>query len=401
MSVSWQLFWPALGLLVGTVAGLAVRAVALAGVRRWTRGPALTMLGAAIRIPSLVWSLVFGLYVAIETALDVSHLSPRLHGQLRLVLEAAVILSVTVVLASLVGTLMRRASERQALGGALSGLAQTASRTMVFGVGLLVLLDAVGVQITPILTALGVGGLAVALALQDTLANLFAGIHVLADKPIRVGDYVKLGDSGEGFVIDIGWRSTRVRSLSNTVLIVPNQTVGRASITNYSLPEPRMALSLKISVETSVDPDRIEALLLEEATQTVGHVPGLLGDPMPEVRFIPGFGEYSLDFTLGCHVATFVDQYLVQHELRKRIIRRFRAEGIRMPVPVRAVHLLDGAPSVPQAWARSGSVDAGPLGAGVRHDVEDASTVSAPAPGAAYRHDSDGPHAGGGGRQFQ
>jgi small-conductance mechanosensitive channel len=87
---------------------------------------------------------------------------------------------------------------------------------VVFAVGVLVLLSALGLQITPVLTALGVGGLAVALALQDTLANLFAGLHLLADKPIRVGDYVKVGDAAEGFVIDIGWRSTRIRSFPTT-----------------------------------------------------------------------------------------------------------------------------------------------------------------------------------------
>ncbi len=167
------------------------------------------------------------------------------------------------------------------------------------------------------------------LALQDTLANLFAGVHLLADRPIRVGDYVKVADNAEGFVVDIGWRATRIRSLSNTIIVVPNQMVSRATITNYTLPDARLALGLKISVEYSVDLDHVQAVLLDEVTRAVGAVPGLLDDPAPAVSLIPGFGEYSLDFTVGYHVSTFVDQYRVQDELRKRLLRRllFRREG--------------------------------------------------------------------------
>jgi len=118
----------------------------------------------------------------------------------------------------------------------------------VLVVGGLVLLGALGVQITPLLTALGVGGLAVALALQDTLSNLFAGLHLLADRPIRVGDYVKLADGVEGFVLDVGWRSTRVRQLQNSIAIVPNSSVAKATIVNYYLPEPRLVISVRVSV---------------------------------------------------------------------------------------------------------------------------------------------------------
>jgi small-conductance mechanosensitive channel len=148
-----------------------------------------------------------------------------------------------------------------------------------------------------------------------------------------------VADNAEGFVVDIGWRATRLRSLSNTIIVVPNQTVSRATITNYSLPDARLALGLKISVEYSMDVDHVQAVLLDEATRAVGGVPGLLGDPAPAVSLIPGFGEYSLDFTVGYHVPTFVDQYGVQDELRKRLLRRLRREGIGLAVPARTIHL--------------------------------------------------------------
>src|SRR5256886_8765791 len=123
---------------------------------------------------------------------------------------------------------------------AVRGLAQTIARVAIYVIGVLVPLSVLGVPVTPILPALGVGGLAVALALQDSLTNLFAGLHLLADKPIRVGDYVKIADAVEGYVVDIGWRSTRVRMLQNTVVVVPNKKVAESVITNYDLPEPQI-----------------------------------------------------------------------------------------------------------------------------------------------------------------
>jgi small-conductance mechanosensitive channel len=174
-------------------------------------------------------------------------------------------------------------------------------------------------------------------------------MHLLADKPIRVGDYVKIADSVEGYVVDVGWRSTRVRMLQNVVVVVPNKKVAESIITNYDLPEPRVSLLVRVSVSYASDPDHVERVLVDEALRAADEVPGLLREPAPFVRFIPGFGEYSLDFTLICQVATFVDQYLVQHELRKRILRRFRAEGIEIPFPTR-VNLQvgsDGARALP------------------------------------------------------
>jgi small-conductance mechanosensitive channel len=339
------LVWPLIGFVVAAVAALALRGAVLAVLRRWAGGPdGLAAFLDAVRLPSLLWALVLALFVALEVAGEYAHLPRRLAQQLSLVLEVAIIVSVTLTVAGVAGTLITRAGERGALGGPVTGLARTASRGLVLVVGFLVLLSALGIQITPILTALGVGGLAVALALQDTLSNLFAGMHLLADRPIRVGDYVKIADTVEGYVVDVGWRSTRVRALQNHVVVVPNKKVAESIITNYDLPEPRMALLVPVGVAYGSDPDHVERVLVEEATRAAGEVPGLLADPPPFVRFIPGFGAYSLDFTLVCQVATFVDQYTVQHELRKRILRRLRAEGIEIPFPVRTVELRQPGP---------------------------------------------------------
>lgn len=332
MRAMWsRLFWPAVALVMVSIAALLFRHALVAAFRRWTghRNEDSLFL-QAVRVPSMLWCIVLGLFIALEMA-DVP---PRLAAQIQIVLEAAIILSVTITVAGVLGSVVAAASERRALAVAVTGLFRTAVRLTVLVIGGLVLLSSLGIAITPILTALGVGGLAVALALQDTLANLFAGIHLLADRPIRVGDYVRLSaENVEGQVLDVGWRSTRIRMLQNNVVVVPNKRVAESVITNFDLDETRMGVSIRVAVGYDADPDQLERALVEEAKAAVGQVPGLLGEPPPVVRLIPGFGDYSLDFTLTCQTRRFMDQFIVQHELRKRILKRLRAEGIAMPMP--------------------------------------------------------------------
>jgi small-conductance mechanosensitive channel len=269
---------------------------------------------------------------------------------------ALVILSATMVAANALARGLQHIGQRIQIETAVTGLGTTLIKVLVFTLGGLLILGAVGISVTPLLAALGVGGLAVGLALQDTLGNLFAGVHILVEKPIRVGDFIRLETGEEGYVTDIGWRTTRIRMLPNNMVIVPNAKVAQSILTNYYLPEQRMALLIPVSVSYASDPERVETILVEEATRAAGEIPGLLADPPPFVRFIPGFGESSLDFTLICQVREFVDQYLAQHELRKRIFRRFHQEGIEIPFPQRVVHVRNGNGGPPASLAGESSI---------------------------------------------
>ena len=115
------------------------------------------------------------------------------------------------------------------------------------------MLNGLGLSITPMLTALGVGGLAVALALQDTLANLFAGVYITIAGQIRVGDYLRLDSGQEGYVADIGWRSTRIRMLPNNLVLVPNAKLSQAIVTNYYLPDRELAVLVEVGVDYGSD----------------------------------------------------------------------------------------------------------------------------------------------------
>ena len=200
---------------------------------------------------------------------------------------------------------------------------------LVGSLGVLTLLRYLGIDITPFLTALGVGGLAVALALQDTLSNFFAGFYVSLARQIRVGDFIQLETGQRGYVTDIGWRSTTLRERSNNLVVIPNNKLGQSIVTNFHLPERRMAVSVQVGVALDSDLDQVERVLFE-VVSTAG-IEGLLQEPAPVVLLMPGFGERSLDFTMVCYVADFEDQFRVQHEIRKRIVQRFRKEGITIP----------------------------------------------------------------------
>jgi small-conductance mechanosensitive channel len=286
-------------------------------------------------VPSFYWCIAIGLYIG----LAVSDLPAKyIHYSTKLI-HVIIIFSITIAAANLAGRLFINYIRKSHLPIPTSGLAYGILKGTIIIIGLLVILSVLGISITPLITALGVGGLAVALALQDTLANLFSGIHILMEKSIRVGDFIRLETAQEGYVEDITWRTTRVRMLPNNMVVIPNSKLAQSIVTNYCLPEKRMSLLIPVGVSYSEDPEKIEAVLVEEAKNAVGQIPGLLGDPEPFVRFIPGFGDSSLDFTLICQVQEFVDQYLAQHELRKRIFKRFKKEGIDIPFPHRTVYL--------------------------------------------------------------
>jgi small-conductance mechanosensitive channel len=196
------------------------------------------------------------------------------------------------------------------------------------------------VSLTAIWTTLGVGSVAVALALQDTLSNLFAGLYLLADRPVSPGDYIKLDSGQEGYVLHISWRSTRLRTQSNNIVFVPNSIMSKAVITNYSLPELMVSVTIQARVAYGSDPRQVEKVLLDVTREAARDgVAGLLLDPPPSVNLNPGFGESSLDFSLSLNVRRFEDQVPVQSELRKRILARFAAQGVVVPFPTRTVEL--------------------------------------------------------------
>jgi small-conductance mechanosensitive channel len=167
----------------------------------------------------------------------------------------SLIFTVTMGLANISGRLLSAFLKRIELPISVTSLLNAVAKAIVYAIGGLMMLNHLGVSITPIITALGVGGLAMALALQDTLSNLFAGVHILAEHTIRVGDFIRLESGQEGVVVDIGWRAARIRVPQNNMVIVPNSKLSQSVVTNYYLPERRIALQMPVSVSYDADPE--------------------------------------------------------------------------------------------------------------------------------------------------
>ena len=306
-------------------------------VTRRTENQLDDLLVAGFRIPSLFLVGVIATYLGIRLAdPPASWFEYATKG-----MHLSIIFTIAIGLANVSDRMLAYFLKRAELPISVTSLLLAVVKAVVYVIGVLIMLNYLGISIAPIITALGVGGLAMALALQDTLSNLFAGVNIMAEQTIRVGDFIRLETGQEGYVEDISWRTTRIRMLPNNMVIVPNNKLSQSVLTNYHLPVRQMVLQVPVSVNYTSDPDAVERVLLDEAHQAASEVPGLLADPAPLVRFLPGFGESTLNFSLLCHVREIGDQYPVLAALNLRILKRFRKEGIAFPYPTRTVYLMD------------------------------------------------------------
>lgn len=338
-NVATYLF-PAAAALAGLALGLLARRLILPYLSRTARRSDWKyddVAVEALRNPLVVWFTLAGVYAALET-LRLPEKADRAIAQVLLVIA---ILSVTWALARFTVRALRTGTSEGTLPS-VSLIANVAA-VGVWVVGALVVLERLGISITPIVTALGVGGLAVALALQDTLANLFAGLRILAAGKIRPGDFVKLESGQEGFIQDITWAQTTLRQMPNNLVIVPNTKLATAITTNYHLPDPEQAVVLTVGVAHGSDLAKVERVTLEVARQVQAEVEGAVREFEPLLRF-QGFGASSIDFVVVLRATRHDVRFVPIHEFVKRLDARYAAEGITIPFPVRTVHLKQDSP---------------------------------------------------------
>jgi small-conductance mechanosensitive channel len=329
-----------LGIFVALfVVGYLVRAALYRLLARWAAKSATQLddiIIATTKLPSLFWILLLSALIALQLV----EISEDLRQVIDKILVALLILSLTIVAARLLVALIQRYASRLPVGTALpmTGLTQTLTQWAVILIGMLILLSTLGINITPLLTALGIGGLAVALALQDTLSNLFAGLHVILARQVHPSQRIRLDSGEEGYVVDIGWRSTTLRTPSNHLIIIPNAKLAQSIVTNYNLPDPPVNIVIPIGVSYDSDPERVEHVLKDEAKRFIEELPGFIPTFEPIVRF-QSFGEFSLNFLLIVRVESYDAQFGVWGQIHHRIFKRFQQEGIEIPFPVRTVHL--------------------------------------------------------------
>jgi small-conductance mechanosensitive channel len=219
-----------------------------------------------------------------------------------------------------------------------TSILQYVAKTIIFIIGGLFILQSLGISVTPLLTALGVGGLAVALALQDTLSNLFAGLQILAAKNMHPGDYIMLETGDEGYITDINWRSTTIKALPNRIIIIPNNKLASSVVKNFSMPDKEIAVLVDVGVSYTSDLEKVENITIDVAREVMKNVPEAVTDFEPFIRYNK-LDAYFINFSVILRAQEFSGQYLIKHEFIKKLHKRYKEEGIQIPYPITTVYM--------------------------------------------------------------
>lgn len=230
--------------------------------------------------------------------------------------------------------------EKGRLGSDLFMLLKNILRVVVIVAGLLWLLSIWQINLTPLFASAGIAGIAVALAAKDTLANFFGGISIYMDKTYKVGEYIILESGERGEVVEIGIRSTRIKTRDDVIVTIPNSIIANSKIINESAPIPRFRIRVPVGVAYGSDLEKVEKVLLEvaEANENIEK------EPEPRVR-LREFADSSVNFELLCWVKDPRDKGLEVHHLSKAAYNAFDQQGITIPFPQRDIHIKTPGPA--------------------------------------------------------
>ena len=330
-----QLIRPLVFIVVGLIAGIIAEKVIFNKLRTIVtrRGiPGSEIIFGSLRRIPFTWFVLAGFFGAILSY----SLKEDVTTALQRIVIAIFLFSVTLVLARLaagfVNIMMKRTE------GVSASLISNLVKTTVFVLGALIIFQTIGIEITPIITTLGIGGLAVGLALQDTLANLFSGIYLIISKQVKTGDYIKLEGGEEGYITDITWRNLTIEEISKNVIIVPNSKLASANFTNYHLPEKQLTITIDVGVSYDSDLEEVERVTVEVAKEVMQEIAPDLMKNQPYIIFHT-FNDFSIDFTLYMRVGEYFDLRIGRHLFVKKLHKRYKQEGIVIPFPIRDVYM--------------------------------------------------------------
>ena len=232
-------------------------------------------------------------------------------------------------------------SQQDTAGAAVSRqmvpVAEKIVSLFLMGAGLIVILKHFNYDIFSLVTALGIGSLAIGMAAKDTLAHMISGFTIMLDRPFRIGDRIQLVGGQIGDVTDIGLRSTKIKTLDNQLLIIPNSDLCNTMLTNQAFPDSRAKGRINIGVAYGSDVDQVKALL----AATAGEVEAVLADPAPEA-FFTGFGDSSLNMALFFWVEEYTTLFAVTDKITSLILKRLGENSIEIPFPTRTVKVEKG-----------------------------------------------------------
>jgi len=194
------------------------------------------------------------------------------------------------------------------------------------------ILGLMGIEIAPLIAGLGIAGIAVALALQDTLTNFFAGLYLLADKPVRLGDAIRISDGNEGTLVEVGWRSSKIRLFDRSNLIIPNSQLAQEKIKNYTATSKTMMVRLDVGVAYGSNLEAVERAIRRAVHAAKHDWDGAITDPEPVIRLVE-LGDFALKYQVFVEVEGFEHAGRVRHAVYKAILREFKKERVEIPFP--------------------------------------------------------------------
>lgn len=284
----------------------------------------------------IFWFFLGACFYVLPIFTEALSISPKNVKLMETVLSSLYIFSITLVVANVIAGMLRIRSAKDDSEIPSSSILGNIVKVIVYILGFILIFHNFGVAIAPLLTALGVGGLAVALALQSTLSNLFSGLQIIASGKFNIGDFVQLDNGQKGFIRDINWRNTTIETAQNNFIIVPNSKMADSIVENFFLVNKEITYNIVLGVGYESDLDKVERVSIEVARTILNNSFGGVKEFEPFVRFI-NFGDSAIELKVYLRVKEYADQFLITSEFIKALQKRYQAEGINIPFPIRTV----------------------------------------------------------------
>lgn len=287
----------------------------------------------SIRGLSILWFALLGLNIALS--LPNLPIFPNLILLIKKVILVAFLASATWVITQLSIEILRVYTTRDDGVSPLTSLFEFLTKVVIFSFGFLIILSSIGISITPLLTAFGIGGVSIGLALQNTLSNLMSGINIITSKKVRPGDYIELRTGEAGYVRDVDLKYTVIEEITNNLLVIPNAQIISSSFRNYSLPDHSLLVPVEVGISYDSDLEKVEKITLEVMREIATSYQPNLTDYQPLIRY-GKFDYYSILLTVYLKVIEedFFEHLTIKHEFIKCLHRRYQEEGIKIPYPI-------------------------------------------------------------------
>jgi small-conductance mechanosensitive channel len=211
------------------------------------------------------------------------------------------------------------------------------ARIALVVIGFSILLSHLGINVTAFAATLGLGGLALSLGARDTIADAIAGFIILVDRPFRIGDRIAIqGEGTWGDVVEIGLRTTRIRTRDNRMVIVPNSLINQNQVTNYTYPDPRYRIETTVGIAYGTDIEVVERLIIDAVRQ----VTGVLSDKEVEVLY-DKMGDWAMTLCVRWWIESYADAKRMHDRVHRTLEKTLDEAGIEMPYPTQTLHVLD------------------------------------------------------------